>query len=58
MNKNPFAEMYEMIQGGRKNEASFFIAKIINPLPNLSVSFEGIELDKDNLLISKSLLLT
>lgn len=54
MNKNPFTELYEFIKEVPKKEASFFIAKIINPLPNLVVNFEGIELDKDNLMISKS----
>ena len=57
MNKNPFTELYEIIKEGPKSEASFFIAKIINPLPNLKVNFEGIELDKDNLMISKSLII-
>lgn len=52
-----FAELYEILRGASKSEASFFIAKVTNPLPNLKVSFEGIELDKDNLMISKSLLL-
>jgi hypothetical protein len=58
MNKNPYTELYEIIKGVPKSEASFFIAKVINPLPNLVVNFEGIELDKDNLLISKSLLIS
>ena len=36
-----------------KVEASFFIAKVISPLPDLKVQLNDIELDKDNLLIDK-----
>jgi hypothetical protein len=57
MNKNPYTELYELIKGATKTEASFFIAQVINPLPNLEVSFGGIELDKNNLMISNSLLI-
>jgi hypothetical protein len=36
-----------------KVEASFFIAKVISPFPNLKVQLNDIELDKDDLLIDK-----
>ena len=50
---NPFLGLYEVMAEATKIEASFFIAKIISPLPNLKVQLNDIELDKDNLLIDK-----
>lgn len=41
-----------------KIEASFFIAKIISPLPNLKVQLNDLVLDSEDFLISKSLLLS
>ena len=56
--KNPFLELYSLMGEATKVEASFFIAKVISPLPNLKVSLNDLVLDKDNFLISKSLLLS
>lgn len=56
--KNPFLELYEIMGEATKIEASFFIAKVISPLPNLNVNLNDLTLDKDDFLISKSLLLS
>ena len=50
---NPFLGLYEVMGEATKVEASFFIAKVISPLPDLKVQLNDIELDKDNLLIDK-----
>ena len=50
---NPFLGLYEVMAEATKIEASFFIAKIISPLPDLKGQLNDIELDKDNLLIDK-----
>ena len=50
---NPFLGLYEVMAEATKIEASFFIAKVVSPLPNLKVRLNDIELDKDNLLIDK-----
>ena len=50
---NPFLGLYEVMAEATKVEASFFIAKITSPLPDLKVQLNDIELDKDNLLIDK-----
>ena len=50
---NPFLGLYEVMAEATKDEASFFIAKVISPLPDLKVQLNDIELDKDNLLIDK-----
>ena len=50
---NPFLGLYEVMAEATKIEASFFIAKVVSPLPNLKVKLNDIELDKDNLLIDK-----
>ena len=55
---NPFLGLYELMGEATKVEASFFIAKIVSPLPNLKVSLNDLVLDKDNFLISKGLLLS
>ena len=55
---NPFLELYSLMGEAAKVEASFFIAKIISPLPNLKVNLNDLVLDKDDFLISKSLLLS
>lgn len=55
--ENPFLGLYEVMAEATKIEASFFITKIKNPLPNLEIQLNDIVLDKDNILISKSLLL-
>ena len=55
---NPFLGLYEVMAEATKVEASFFIAKITSPLPNLKVQLNDIELDKDDFLISKKLLLS
>ena len=51
--KNPFLELYSLMGEATKIEASFFIAKVTSPLPDLKVKLNDIELDKDNLLIDK-----
>ena len=55
---NPFLELYSLMGEATKVEASFFIAKVISPLPNLTINLNDLVLDKDDFLISKSLLLT
>ena len=50
---NPFLELYSLMGEATKVEASFFIAKVKTPLPNLEVQLNDIILDKDNLLIDK-----
>ena len=50
---NPFLGLYQVMGEATKIEASFFIAKVTSPLPNLKVQLNDIELDKDNLLIDK-----
>ena len=50
---NPFLGLYEVMAEATKVEASFFIAKVISPLPNLKIQLNDIILDKDNLLIDK-----
>ena len=54
---NPFLGLYEVMAEATKIEASFFIAKVTSPLPNLKVNLNDLTLDKDDFLISKSLLL-
>ena len=56
--KNPFLELYGLMGEATKIEASFFIAKVVSPLPNLKVNLNDLVLDKDDFLISKSLLLS
>ena len=56
--KDPFLSLYEIMGEATKIEASFFIAKIISHLPNLKVQLNDLVLDKDDFLISKSLLLS
>ena len=56
--KDPFLSLYEIMGEATKIEASFFIAKVISPLPNLKVNLDDLVLDKDDFLISKSLLLS
>ena len=56
--KNPFLELYSLMGEATKIEASFFIAKVVSPLPNLKVNLNDLVLDKDDFLISKSLLLS
>ena len=55
--KNPFLELYSLMGEATKVEASFFIAKVVSPLPNLTINLNDLVLDKDDFLISKSLLL-
>ena len=56
--KDPFLSLYEIMGEATKIEASFFIAKVISPLPNLKVQLNDLTLDKDDFLISKNLLLS
>lgn len=53
---NPFLGLYQVMGEATKIEASFFIAKVTSPLPNLKVQLNDIVLDKDDLLIDKWLL--
>ena len=55
---NPFLELYSLMGEATKVEASFFIARVISPLPNLKVNLNDLVLDKDDFLISKSLLIS
>ena len=55
---NPFLGLYELMGEATKIEASFFVAKIVSPLPNLKVNLNDLVLDKDDFLISKSLLIS
>ena len=54
--KNPFLELYSLMGEATKVEASFFIAKVISPLPNLKVNLNDLVLDKDDFLISYDLI--
>ena len=54
---NPFLELYSIMGEATKVESSFFIAKVISPLPNLKINLNDLVLDKGDFLISKSLLL-
>ena len=56
--KDPFLELYSLMGEATKIDASFFIAKIISPLPNLKIQLNDLTLDKDDFLISKNLLLS
>ena len=56
--KDPFLSLYEIMGEATKIESSVFIAKIISPLANLRVQLNDLVLDKDDFLISKSLLLS
>ena len=56
--KDPFLSLYEIMGEATKIEASFFVAKIISPLPNLKIQLNDLTLDKDDFLISKNLLLS
>ena len=56
--KDPFLSLYEIMGEATKIEASFFIAKVISPLPSLKIQLNDLTLDKDDFLISKSLLLS
>ena len=53
--KNPFLELYSLMGEATKVEASFFIAKVISPLPNLKINLNDLVLDKDDFLISYNL---
>ena len=51
--QNPYLGLYQVMAEATKIEASFFIAKVKTPLPNLEVQLNDIILDKDDLLIDK-----
>ena len=53
--KNPFLELYSLMGEATKIEASFFISKVVSPLPNLKVNLNDLVLDKDDFLISHNL---
>ena len=53
--KNPFLELYSLMGEATKIEASFFISKVVSPLPNLKVNLNDLVLDKDDFLISYNL---
>ena len=50
---NPFLELYSLMGEATKVEASFFIGKVVSPLPNIQVGLNDLILDKDDLLIDK-----
>ena len=50
--KDPFLSLYEIMGEATKIEASFFIAKVISPLPNLKVNLNDLVLDKDDFSLS------
>lgn len=58
--KDPFLEMYNTMRQAStevlNQNTSFFIAKVVKPLPNIEVQLNDIVLDKDDLLIDKWLL--
>ena len=56
--KNPFLELYSLMGEATKVDDSFFIARVVSPLPNLKINLNDLVLDKDDFLISKSLLLS
>lgn len=55
---NPFNKLIEAIreEGRFYNEPSFYFAKVTSELPNLKVMINDMELNKNNLLIDKSLI--
>ena len=55
---SPFNNLIDMFreEGRFYNEPSFYFAKVTSELPNLKVMINDMELDKNNLLIDKSLL--
>ena len=55
---SPFNNLIDMFreEGKFYNEPSFYFAKVTSELPNLKVMIIDMELDKNNLLIDKSLL--
>ena len=54
---NPFSELINVLreEGSFYNEPSFYFAKVTSELPNLKVSLNDMELNKNNLLIDKIL---
>ena len=40
--KNPFLELYSLMGEATKVEASFFIAKVISPLPDLKINLNDL----------------
>ena len=55
---NPFNDLINVLreEGSFYNEPSFYFAKVTSELPNLKVMLNDMELNKNNLLIDKSLL--
>ena len=55
---NPFSELINVLreEGSFYNEPSFFFFLVTSELPNLKVMLNDMELNKNNLLIDKSLL--
>jgi hypothetical protein len=55
---SPFNNLIDMFreEGKFYNEPSFYFAKVTSELPNLKVMLNDMELNKNNLLIDKSLL--
>ena len=51
---NVYNDLLEIMGGATKVEPSFFIAKLKSPLPSIKVELEGLELDKDDFLVSSS----
>ena len=53
--QNPYLGLYQVMAEATKIEASFFVAKVVSPLPNLKVNLNDLVLDKDDFLISYNL---
>ncbi len=58
MKENPYSKMIEIMkrQGASLNPPSIQIAEVIEPLPNLIVKVNDLQIDKDNILIADYLL--
>lgn len=52
---DPYSGIAKLIKDSNKNSSNIFIGEVINPRPNLKIRVNGIELNKNNLLLSESL---
>lgn len=54
---NPYSKLIKIIreEGSENNPLSFLIGQIVNPLPNIIVKLEGIQIDKSDIWISDNL---
>lgn len=58
MKKDPLSRLVNLIreEGKKYNPPSIILSKVISPPPNLKIEYRGVEIDKDNILISQYLL--